>query len=178
MKITVITGSPHKKGTSALLAEKFVEGAKDAGHNVFRFDAAFEEVKPCLGCDHCKTNGSVCVYNDSMSKLNDQLISADMVVFVTPLYYFGMSAQIKTVIDRFYATENKVMGSNKKALLMATSYVANDEIMKLLTEHYKTIVHYLKWEDAGAILATGCGARSDIEQTDYPNQAYEMGKNA
>ena len=57
----MITGSPHKNGTSALLVEKFIEGAKEAGHNVFRFDAVFEEVKPCLGCDHCKTNSSVCV---------------------------------------------------------------------------------------------------------------------
>jgi len=178
MKITVITGSPHKNGTSALLAEKFIEGAKEAGHNVFRFDAAFEDVKPCLGCNHCKTNGSMCVYNDSMNKLNDQLISADMVVFVTPLYYFGMSAQMKIVIDRFYATESQIMGNNKKALLMATAYVADNGIMKLLTEHYKTIVNYLKWEYAGTILATGCGVRSDIEQTDYPNQAYEMGKKA
>jgi len=177
MKITVITGSPHKNGTSALLVEKFIEGAKEAGHNVFRFDAAFEDVKPCVGCDHCKTEGSSCIYNDSMNKLNDQLISADMVVFATPLYYLGMTAQIKTVIDRFYATEPKLMG-NKKSLLMATAYAPNDGIMKLLTEHYKTIINYLKWEDAGAVLATGCRVLSDIEQTDYPNQAYEMGKNA
>lgn len=176
MKITVITGSPHKNGTSALLVEKFIEGAKEAGHDVFRFDAAFEEVKPCVGCDHCKTNGSACIYNDSMNKLKEQLISADMVVFATPLYYLGMSAQIKTVIDRFYAIEPKIMG-NKKALLMATANVPSIAIMKLLTEHYKTIVNYLQWEDEGAILATGCPVRSDIEKTDYPNKAYEMGKN-
>ena len=177
MKITLITGSPHKKGTSALLAEKFVEGAKAAGHNVFRFDAAFEEVKPCIGCDHCKTDGLACIYNDSMNKLKEQLISADMVVFATPLYYLGMSAQIKTVVDRFYAIEPKIM-RNKKALLMATAYAPDPGIMKLLTEHYKIIINYLKWEDAGSLLATGCRVLSDIEQTDYPNQAYEMGKNA
>ncbi|WP_373845275.1 flavodoxin family protein [Clostridium sp.] len=176
MEITVITGSPHKNGTSALLAEKFIEGAKEAGHGVFRFDAAFEDVKPCLGCDHCMMNNSVCVYNDSMNKLNEKLISADMMVFVTPLYYFGMSAQIKTVIDRFYANNYKLMGSNKKALLMATAYDSNEWTMKSLTEHYKTIVNYLKWENAGMLLATGCGTRRDIERTDYPNQAYKIGK--
>ena len=57
MKITVITGSPHKNGTSALLADRFIKGAKEAGHNVFRFDSAFEQVKPCLGCDHCGFGG-------------------------------------------------------------------------------------------------------------------------
>jgi len=51
MKITVITGSPHKRGTSSLLADEFIRGAEISGHKVFRFDSAFEDVKPCLGCN-------------------------------------------------------------------------------------------------------------------------------
>ena len=51
MKIVVVTGSPHKQGTSALLADKFIEGAQAAGHEVFRFNAAFEDIHPCQGCD-------------------------------------------------------------------------------------------------------------------------------
>lgn len=54
MKIVVITGSPHKKGTSALLADEFIRGAKEAGHEVSRFDAAFENVHPCIGCNKCE----------------------------------------------------------------------------------------------------------------------------
>ena len=50
MNITVINSSPHKNGTSVLLTEKFIEGAKEDGHNVYRFDAAFEDVGPCEGC--------------------------------------------------------------------------------------------------------------------------------
>lgn len=53
VQIAVITGSPHKNGTSALLAGKFIEGAKTAGHELFRFNAAFEDIHPCLGCDRC-----------------------------------------------------------------------------------------------------------------------------
>ena len=68
MKITVITGSPHKDGTSALLAERFIDGAKTAGHEVFRFNAAFEKVSPCIGCDRCGMNGP-CIYKDSMTQL-------------------------------------------------------------------------------------------------------------
>lgn len=177
MNITVITGSPHKKGTSDLLAENFIKGAKESGHEVFRFDTAFEDVKPCVGCNHCVENDSVCVYNDSMGKLNDKLISADMVVFVTPIYYYGMTAQIKIVIDRFYANNMKLLGSNKKAILMATAYDADDWTMESLELHYNTIVNFMKWENAGTLLATGCATRQDIELTNYPNQAYELGKN-
>ncbi len=176
MRITVITSSHHKHGTSALLADEFIRGAHEVGHDVFRFDAAFEKVSPCLACDHCRLNGSACVQKDSMEKLNPHLLEADVVVFVTPLYYFGLSAQLKTVIDRFYANNYKLMGNGKKAILMATSYNAYDWTMKDITAHYQTIVKYLNWSDAGVLLATGCGSRGDIERTSFPAMAYQLGK--
>ena len=66
MKVTVITGSPHKKGTSALLADEFIRGAQEAGWETFRFDAAFEQVAPCLGCDRCGIGAAPCVQKDGM----------------------------------------------------------------------------------------------------------------
>ena len=183
MKITVITSSPRKNGTTALLAEEFIRGAKEAKHDVFRFDAAFEKIAPCLACDHCKKESSKsntasanCVQKDSMEKLNPELFAADCIVFVTPLYYYGMSAQLKTVIDRFYANNSKLLESGKKTFLMAAAEDTEEWTMKALTEHYKTILRYLKLNDAGTVLATGCGTRSDIEKTGYPAEAYQMGK--
>ncbi len=176
MNITVITSSHHKHGTSALLADEFIRGACEAGHSVFRFDAGFEKVSPCLACDHCQRHNGACAQKDAMDKLNPHLLAADMVILVTPLYYFGMSAQLKTVIDRFYANNDRLMGSGKKAMLMATAYDANDWTMKALETHYQTIVKYLQWSDAGVLLATGCGSRGDIERTNFPVLAYQMGK--
>jgi len=176
MNITVITGSPHKRGTSAYLADHFIQGAEERGHTVYRFDTAFEELHPCLGCDQCGRTGR-CVYQDSMEKLIPHLLEADVVTFATPLYYFGMSAQLKMVIDRFYAINYKLMGSGKKAVLLATAYDNNDWTMRELTAHYRTIVKYLNWTDAGMVLAGGCGNRSDIERSDFGQQAYHLGKN-
>ena len=173
MKITVITGSPHKAGTSALLADKFIQGAEESGHKVFRFNAAFEEVHPCTGCDVCGMNGP-CIFKDSMDKLNPQLLAADLVAFVTPLYYWGMSAQLKTVVDRFYSNNSR-LHVKKKAVLMATAWDSADWTMSALTAHYKTLLRYMGWEDAGMVLAIGCGVRSDIEQSEFPNQAYQLG---
>jgi len=175
MNITVITSSPHKHGTSALLANEFIRGAYEAGHTVFRFDAGFEKVSPCLACGHCQHHSGACSQKDAMEKLNPHLLEADIVVFVTPLYYFGMSAQLKTVIDRFYAINDHLIGSGKKAFLMATAYDAYDWTMKALEVHYQTIVKYLKWSDAGILLAIGCGSRGDIERTNFPDLAYHMG---
>ena len=176
MKITVITGSPRKKGTTSALAEEFERGAKEAGHDVFRFDAAFEKLSPCRACDYCHENDGQCVQKDSMEKLNPELIAADYIVFITPLYYFGMSAQLKTAIDRFYAKNDKIKGSGKKTILLAAAEDTDIVAMKALVEHYKAILDYLELSDAGVILAIGCADRNDIEKTDYPVQAYNMGK--
>lgn len=176
MKITVITGSPHKKGTSALLADEFIRGALENGHDVFRFDAAFEKIGSCLGCDKCILDGT-CIQKDAMEKLNPKLITSDVVVFVTPLYYFGMSAQLKSVVDRFYAINSKLTGDKKTAILMATAYDENDWTMESLVKHYETVIQYLKWKDSGKVLACGCGMRSDIENSKYPALAYQLGKN-
>jgi multimeric flavodoxin WrbA len=175
MKVTVITGSPHKKGTSALLADKFIEGAKEAGHDVLRFDAAFEDVKPCLACDYCASHDGECVRRDAMNAWTDKLISSDMMVFVTPLYYYTMSAQIKAVIDRFHANNAKLVG-NKKAMILATSYGADDWTMEGLEKTYESILRFMNWEDAGKLFATGCPVREMIEQSNFPTQAYGLGK--
>lgn len=175
MKITVITGSPHKKGTSALLADKFIEGAKESGHEVLRFDAAFEDVKTCLACEYCASHEGECVRKDAMNEWYDKLIDSDMIVFVTPLYYYTMSAQIKAVIDRFHANNAKLTG-NKKAMLFATSYGADDWTMEGLEKTYEGILRFLNWTDAGKLFATGCPVREVLEQTDFPNEAYELGK--
>lgn len=175
MKIVVITGSPHRNGTLALLADKFIEGAQSVGHTVYRFNAAFEDTHPCLGCNRCGRDGA-CIQGDTIEKdLMPHLLEADLIVLITPLYYYGMSTQIKTVIDRFYARIEKLQ--NKKSILMATAWNSADWTMSSLVKHYESLVQYMKWQDIGKVLAIGCGYRSAIERSDFPNQAYQMGVN-
>ena len=176
MHILIIAGSPHAQGTSALLKEEFSKGAESAGHVVTCFDAAREEIHPCIGCDHCRKTSEGCVFKDGMEKLNPDLLAADLVVFVTPLYYFGMSAQIKAVIDRFYANNAALRSQKKKAILLATCGDADDWAMDALKAHYRTICGYLKWNDIGTVYAFGSYTRKDIENSDYPNEAYRLGK--
>ena len=122
MKIVVINSSPHseEQSTSRYLAQKFIDGAKSAGHEIFIFDAANEETHPCKGCDHCGMDGD-CIFNDAIqTKLMPQMLEADLLVLVTPLYYFGMSAQLKTIVDRFYSRTTKLGG--KKSMIIATAW--------------------------------------------------------
>lgn len=175
MKVTVITGSGHKNGTSALLADSFIRGATEAGHEVYRYDAAFEEVHPCMACDRCYQTGK-CVYGGSYEKLIPHLKEADVLVFVTPIYYFGMTAALKAVIDRFHQMGGFPHG-NRKAILMATAWDSGKEVMEPLVTHYRAITEYLGWTDAGMVLAYGAGTRNQISRSSYPEQAYRLGRN-
>ena len=175
MKIVVINSSPHsdRESTSKYLAQKFSEGAKSAGHEVFTFDAAREETNPCQGCDHCGMDGD-CIFRDAISeKLMPKMLDADLLVLVTPLYYFGMSAQLKTVVDRFYSRTGKLHG--KKSIFMATAWNTADWTFTALKSHYETLVRYMEWQDVGQVWATGCGYRSAVENSEFGDMAYKIG---
>lgn len=176
MKIVIITGSPHKQGTSALLADRFIQGLKENGHDIFRFDTAFECVHPCIGCDTCQTGKKPCVFKDCMVELYPKLKDADMVVFISPLYYHGLSSQIKMAIDRFHGIDDFLRGADKKAMLIVTAADTRPSVMDGAVKSYQETVHYLRWQDASTLLAYGCYSRTDMEKTDYPEKAYQMGK--
>lgn len=175
MRILMIESSPHKHGSSNLLAERFTEGAKEAGHQVGTFDAARANLHPCLGCDACGMAGP-CVQKDDMAALREKLLGSDMAVFVTPLYYFGMSAQLKMVIDRFYSFTGKLSSRKLKTALIAAAWDSNDWTMKDLSAHYQTLCRYMNFRDQGMILGTGCGSVSMTKRSPFLNQAYELGK--
>ena len=175
MKILVLTGSPRKNGNSNTLADNFIKGAKESGHQVERFDAAFAEVHPCIGCNKCGMNGP-CIFKDDFEFVRQNIVDADVVVFATPMYYFGVSAQLKNVVDRFYAI-NEQIHRPKKAVLLMTYANTSASQAEPIKSHYQTLIDYLGWQDAGQIIASGVWPVGAVNQTQYPKQAYELGKN-
>ena len=176
MKVVVLTGSPHENGTSFVLADSFIKGAEEAGHSVFRFDAAQKTVYSCIGCDVCGQGDAACIFDDDMQELIPPLISADMVVFVSPVYYSGFTSQIKAVIDRFYGIDKKLCGAQKSSALLVTAADTDVRTARGIQAVYEEAMHYLNWEDKGQIYAIACAERGDIEKTEYPEKAYILGK--
>ena len=155
--------------------QKFIEGAKSKGHEIFIFDAANEKINPCRGCNHCGMDGD-CVFNDAITeKLMPKMLEADLLVLVTPLYYFGMSAQLKTIVDRFYSRTTKLNG--KKSIFMATAWNSADWTMEVLQKHYETLMRYMNWEDVGQVWAVGCGYRQAVENSEFGDVAFKIGAN-
>ncbi len=96
MNIVVLQGSPNRRGSTYLLADSFRQGAESAGHAVEIIDVAHADIHPCTGCVHCGYEGP-CVQKDGAEEIRRKILGADMLVFATPLYYYGMSAQLKTL---------------------------------------------------------------------------------
>lgn len=99
-----------------------------------------------------------------------------MMVFVTPLYYFGFSAQLKTVIDRFYSFNGKLTSKRIKTALIVAAWDSNDWTMREINSHYDTLCRYLNFKDQGRILGVGCGTVSMTERSEFPERAYQLGR--
>ena len=176
MNILVITGSPHRDGTSAAMAEAFIRGAEEAGHQVRRFDAAFRQVAPCIGCDYCRSHDHQCFRQDDMTPLIGQIMEAQEIVYVTPLYYHGVTAQLKAVMDRYHAVDDLIRGGGRRARIIVTAGYPRDWVFDGLKATMRTTLRHLRWEDQGGIYAYGIYSRDDMEGTDYLRQAYELGR--
>lgn len=125
MKIVMLLGSPNQNGSSNLLASRFADGAREAGHMVELVDAAHADIHVCTGCIHCGYDGP-CVQKDDMEQIRRLILHADMLVFATPLYYYGMSAQLKTLVDRFCAFNGRLQRKNMRSALIATAWNDDD----------------------------------------------------
>ena len=175
MKIIILEGSPNTHGSSNMLADHFIRGVEEAGHTVKVIDTAHADIHPCTGCIHCGYEGP-CVQKDDVETFRKDILEADMMVFVTLLYYYGMSAQLKTLIDRFCAFNSSIQRKHMKSALLTAAWNSDGWTFDALEAHYKTLVRYLNLKDMGMVLGKGCGTPSMTRRSKYPEQAYELGK--
>lgn len=119
MKIAVLNGSPRKVNTAAMI-QAFREGAEAAGHQVEEYHVGKMKIAGCLACEYCHTKGNgECIQKDDFEKLLPAYKEADMIVFASPIYYFGMTAQMEAAIQRVYCI-GKPQKAKKAALLISS----------------------------------------------------------
>lgn len=175
MKIVILMGSTNQKGSTSILVENFRRGAEESGHNIEVIDVCHADIHPCTGCIACGYEGD-CVQRDDNEGIRKALLSCDMVVFATPLYYYGMSAQLKIVLDRFCAYNSSLNSRHLRSALLTVAWNSDDWTFDALTAHYKTLVRYINFEDKGMVLGYGCGSPSMTASSIYPKQAYKLGR--
>ena len=104
MNILILQGSPRAQGNTAWMAEEFRQAASAAGHQVTLVDVAHKKIAGCLACEYCHNKGNgACIQKDDMQEIYKELKDTQMLVLAAPIYYHGISGQLKCVIDRFYS---------------------------------------------------------------------------
>lgn len=104
MKVLVLNGSPRKRGETARMVSAFVEAAGQCGHDVKVFDVCKMDIHGCMACEFCHGKGQGrCAQKDDMAQIYAELADTEMLVLAAPIYYHGISGQLKCAIDRFYS---------------------------------------------------------------------------
>ena len=98
-KVLVISTSPRKGGNSDVLADEFVRGAQEGGNSVEKVTLYDKTIGFCKGCLACQSTRR-CVIHDDADTITQKMLTADVIAFATPIYYYGMCGQMKTMLDR------------------------------------------------------------------------------
>jgi multimeric flavodoxin WrbA len=176
-KVLVLSASPRKGGNSDLLCDQFMLGAKEAGNQVEKIFLRDKRINFCIGCGTCKDNGGNCVQKDDMAEVLDQMIGADVIVMATPVYFYTMNGQMKTLIDRTYSRYTEI--SNKEMYFIVTAADGRKQAMERTLEGFRGFTSCLGGpKEKGIIYGTGVWNMGDIKGSRAMIQAYEMGKAA
>ena len=162
---------------SQTLAEQFAEGAKAAGNQVEFITLRGKEIKFCVGCLACQKTGA-CVFKDDVPTIMEQVLNADVVCWATPIYYYEMSGQMKTLIYRMNAMYPKDYHFREVYLLSTATEDEEHVPQRAITGLTGWIDCYPKSRLAGTLFCGGVSMPRDIEGNGKLQEAYEMGKNA
>lgn len=174
MKILILSGSPRKGGNTELLVEAFAKGA--AKHHQVEIVSVREcKVKPCCGCNACfNSEDNTCIQEDDIPTIYEKMNHADILVIASPVYFYGISAQLKAVIDRFHNPIRDSFHIKKMALLLVGA-ASLPELFDAILMEYNLCLNFFNLEDAGKVLVRGVKEKGDIKNTDALNEAYILG---
>ena len=174
MNILVLSGSPRKGGNTDLMVNAFVKGTSEHYH-VEVVSVHDNKVAPCIGCNACfKSENNTCVQKDDMIGIYEKMKQADMLVIASPVYFYGLSAQLKAVIDRCHNPIRDTFNIKKIALLLVGAATLPELFDSIITQ-YKLCLNFFHLEDAGHVLVRGAKDKGDILNTNSLNEAYELG---
>jgi multimeric flavodoxin WrbA len=157
--VLIISSSPRKNGNSQMLCEEFKRGAEEKGNSVELIRLSEKKIGYCRACNYCMKNNGVCVLKDDMADVLKNFINADVLVLATPVYFYGICAQMKTFIDRTYPIWQHL--GEKEVYYIVSAFVE----------------HFDKYEIMGRIYATDVMDAGKVFGTPVMDMAYQMGYN-
>lgn len=173
-KIVVLVGSMRKGGNTDLLAQAFAQGA-EKNNTVDIVSVVDYKVNPCIGCNSCfAREGNQCFQKDDMAEIYEKLMNADMVVIASPVYFYGISAELKAIVDRLHTPMRNEFQIKKLALLLVGAATL-PELFDAIKLQYQLVLNFFHLEDAGMVLVKGVKDIGDIKETKALEEAYNLG---
>ena len=174
--VLVISASPRKGGNSDTLCDEFIRGAQESGNHAEKIFLASKNIKYCIGCGVCNTTQK-CVQKDDMAEILDKMVEADVIVLATPVYFYTMDAQMKTLIDRTVPRYTEIQ--NKDFYFIVAAADTERKMVERTIEGFRGFTQdcLTGAREKGIIYGTGAWQAGEIKGTPAVKQAYEMGRN-
>ena len=174
-KVIVISTSLRHGSNSDMLAEKFAEGTKAAGNDVEKISLVGKNIQFCKGCMGCQKLGR-CVIKDDVNDIMARVLKADVVCWATPIYYYEMSGQMKTLIDRMNAMYEQDYQFRDVYLLTTAAEDETETPKRAETGLTGWRDCYPKSRLAGTLFCGGVNDAREIKGNPKLQEAYELGK--
>ncbi len=174
MKVLMISSSPRKGGNSDVLCNQFAKGAAEAGHEVEKVNLWEKKLSPCQACYRCMEN-HICAIKDDMVEIFPKLVASDVIVLASPVYFYSLSSQMKTLIDRCLVDHKSILGKQFYFIITAADprHEAGNETLAAFRGFLRCLPDA---KEAGVIYGTGTWDKGDVYQHPSYAQAYEMGR--
>ena len=173
--IVILQGSPRRHGNTARLVQAFTDGLA-AEHKVTIINVSELKINYCVGCNSCFTrDGNRCFQEDDMRKILPALSEADVMVFASPVYFYGISAQLKTLLDRLHTPLRNTFKVKRTALLLVGA-ASLPELFDSILFQYRMLLSFFHLDDAGRVLVRGVKNIGDIEGRPELQAAKELGR--
>ena len=171
--ILVISSTPRPNGNSDILCDHFIRGAEESGHQVEKIQLAGKTVNPCIACYACKKDK--CIYPDAAPEIVQKMLSADVIVLATPVYFYTMCAQLKSLIDRSVMVYPEI--TDKKFYYLITMADTANEMFRGTIEALNGFVACCENSKClGMVTASGVYERGTVNDTRFTEEAYLLGK--
>ena len=174
-KVLILSGSPRKGGNSDILCDQFAKGALEAGNDVEKIRVAEKKIAPCTGCYFCRKSGGRCALNDDMTELLQKIIDCDVLVLSSPVYFYSMCAQLKTVIDRCVARWREI--ANKDLYYITTAAEEDEDTMDGTIACMHGFAMCIDgYYEKGTLYGKGVSEKGEVvNRPELMQIAYEMG---
>lgn len=174
-KVMVISSTPRSGGNSDVLCDRFVEGAQNAGNTAEKIRLADLTIKYCTGCGACNRTHR-CVQKDDMDGVLKAMVAADVIVLATPVYFYTMCAQLKTLIDRTVARYTEI--TNKEFYFILAAADGRKEALVRTVEEFRGFLDCLDGsKERGIVYGTGAWGVGEILNSEAMSDAYALGQN-